>query len=86
MIKRVCMSPKAAETRALMKLVDDTTNLARQISPLLGIKISTRLYTDSRPLLEFFGCSNQIADKNLRQYIMYFKEALEMVKYWAFQG
>ena len=31
-IKRVCMSPKAAETRALMTKVDDGTNQARHIS------------------------------------------------------
>ena len=56
-IKRVCMSPKAAETRALMKMVDDATNLARQVSQLLGLRIRTRLFTDSRPLLESIGSS-----------------------------
>ena len=29
-IKRVCVSPKAMETRALMKLVDDATNQANR--------------------------------------------------------
>ena len=76
-IKRVCMSPKAAETRALMKMVDDSTNLARQVSQLLGLRIRTRLFTDSRPLLESIGSSSQIEEKNLRQSIMYFKQALE---------
>ena len=62
-IKRVCMSPKAAETRALMKMVDDATNLARQVSQLLGLRIRTRLFTDSRPLLESIGSSGQIEKK-----------------------
>ena len=31
-IRKVYISPKAAETRALMKLIDDGTTLARQIS------------------------------------------------------
>merc|ERR1712105_279907 len=34
-IRKVCLSPKAAETRSLMKVVDDTMCLARQISLLL---------------------------------------------------
>ena len=65
-IKRVCMSPKAAETRALMKMVDNATNLATQVYQLLGIRIGTRLFTDSRPLLESIGSSGQIEEKNLR--------------------
>ena len=77
MIKRVCMSPNAAETRPLMKMVNDATNLARQVSQLLGLRIRTRLFTDSRPLLESIGSSSQIEEKNLRQSIMYFKQALE---------
>ena len=49
-IKRVCMSPKAAETRVLMKLVDDVTNQARQVSYLMSLDVRTRIFTDSRPL------------------------------------
>ena len=51
-IKSVCMSPKAAETRALMKLVDDATNQARQVSHLMSLEVKTRIFTDSRPLLK----------------------------------
>ena len=54
-IKRVCMSPKAAETIALMKLVDDRTNKARQVSQLLSLSVGTRIFTDSRPLVESIG-------------------------------
>ena len=37
-IKRVCMSPKAVEIRALMKIVDDATNLARQVSQFIRVE------------------------------------------------
>ena len=51
-IKRVCMSLKAAETRALMTLVDDATNQVRQVSHLMSLDVRTRIFPDSRPLLE----------------------------------
>ena len=50
-IRKVCTLPKAAETRALMRLVDDGTSLARQVSQLMNIPVKTRLFTDWRPLL-----------------------------------
>ena len=71
------MSPKATETRALMKIVDDVTNLARQVSQLFGLSIMTRIFTDSRHLLKLIGSSGQIEEKNLRQSIMYLKQSLE---------
>ena len=71
------MSPKAAETRAFMKLVDDATNQARQVSPLLSLDVRTRIFTDSRPLLESIGSSGQIEEKNLRQSVMFLKQSLE---------
>ena len=37
-IRKVCKSPKVAETRSLMRLVDDGTSLARQVSQLLNVK------------------------------------------------
>ena len=67
------MSPKGAETKALMKIVDDATNLARQLSQLLGLNIKTRIFTNSRPLLESIGSSGQKEEKNLRQLLMYLK-------------
>ena len=88
-IKRVCMSPKAAETRALMKIVDDATNLARQVSQLLGLRIKTRIFTDSRHLLEPKRSPGQIEEKNLRQSIMYLKKSLEngdVLEYSWIQG
>lgn len=76
-IRKVCTLPKAAETRALMRLVDDGTNLARQVSQLMNIKIKSRVSTDLRPLLESVGRSGQIEEKVLRQSEAYLKQALE---------
>ena len=42
-IRKVCTSPKAAETRALMKLVDNGTSLASQVTQLLNVKVKTRV-------------------------------------------
>ena len=76
-IRKVCLSPKAAETRSLMRVVDDTTCLARQISILLNTEIEVRLFTDSRPLLESIGSSGQVEEKTLRQSIASLKQNLE---------
>ena len=76
-IRKVCTSPKAAETRSLMKLVDDSMNLARQLSKLMNIKVRTKIFTDSRPLLESISSSGQIEEKALRQSIAYLKQELE---------
>ena len=65
-IKRVCMSPKAAETRALLRLMDDGVHVAKQLSQLLNVKMKVRLFTDLRLLLESIGSSGQIEEKALR--------------------
>ena len=59
------MSPKAAETRALLRLMDDGVHMAKQLSQLLNVNMKTRLYTDSRPLLESIGSSGQIGKKSI---------------------
>ena len=76
-IRKVCLSPKAAETRSLTRVVDDTLCLARQLSQLLNTDIETRLFTDSRPLLESIGSSGQIEGKSLGQSIAALKQNLE---------
>ena len=76
-IRKVCLSPKAAETRSLMRVVDDTLCLARQISLLLNTEVKVRLFTDSRPLLESLGSSGQVEEKTLRQSIASLKQNLE---------
>ena len=77
MIRKVCVSPKAAETRALMRLMDDSVHMAKQLSQLLNVNIKVRLFTDSRPLLESIGSSGQIEEKALRQSVAYLKQSLE---------
>ena len=62
----VCVSLKAAQTRSLLRLMDDGVHMAKQLSQLLKVSIKTRLFTDSRPLLESKGNSGQIEEKALR--------------------
>ena len=76
-IRKICMSPKAAETRGVMKLLDDSLNMSRQLSILMRKKIPLRIFTDSRPLLESISSSSQIAEKALQQSIAYMKQSLE---------
>lgn len=49
-IRKVCTLPKAAKTRLLMRLVDDGTSMARQVSQLMNVETRTRGFNDSRPL------------------------------------
>ena len=74
-IRKVGMSQKAAETRALIRLVDDGMSMARQVSQLMNVK--TRIFTDSRPLQESIDSSGQIEEKQLRQSVAYLKQELE---------
>ena len=76
-IRKVCISPKAAETRALLRVTDDSVHMARQISELLNTRIEVKMFTDSRPLLESIGSSGQIEEKALRQSVACLKQALE---------
>merc|ERR1712105_328857 len=76
-IRKVCLSPKAAETRSMVKIVDDSICLARQISALLNVDLKVKEFTDSRPLLESLGSSGQIEEKMLRQSIASLKQNLE---------
>ena len=39
-IRKVCTLPKAAETRALMRLIDDGTTLVRQISQQMNVEVT----------------------------------------------
>jgi len=76
-IRKVCMSPKAVETRSLLRLMDDSLCLARQLSAMMNTKIETRMFTDSRPLLETIVSSGQIEEKALRQSVASLKQNLE---------
>ena len=57
--------------------MDDSLCLARQLSKMLNTKIETRMFMDSRPLLESIGSSGQIEEKALRQSVAALKHNLE---------
>merc|ERR1712082_133041 len=57
--------------------MDDAVHMAKQVSQLLNVEMRTRLFTDSRPLLESIGSSGQIEEKALRQSVAYLKQSLE---------
>lgn len=71
------MSPKAAETWGVMKLVDDSSYMTKQLSYLGWKKIPLKIFTDSRPLLESIGSLSQIAKTALRQSVANLKQTLE---------
>ena len=76
-IRKICMSPKAAETRAMVKIVDDSVNMTKQVSILMNRKIPLKIFTDSRPLLETIGSTSQIGEKALRQLVASLKQSME---------
>ena len=76
-VRKVCLSPKAAETQSIIRIVDDSLCLARQISILLNTELKVKVFTDSRPLLESLGSSGQVEEKLLRQPIASLKQSLE---------
>lgn len=48
-IRIVCTSPKAAETRGVMNLLDYGINMVNQISIFLKFKVTIGVFTDFRP-------------------------------------
>ena len=79
-IKQVCHSAKDAETRNLIKLVDDSVYLAKGVEQLIfgdnGGKVPVKLFTDSRPTLESIASSKQVERKLLRNAVTDLKEKL----------
>ena len=73
-----------AETRSLVRLVDDSLCLKRQLETMLGVRMETRMFTDSRPLLESLGSSGQIEEKALRQSLASLKQNLEDKEVYSF--
>ena len=63
-IRKVCVSPKAAKTRSLLRLMNDGVHMAKQFLQLLNVKMKVRLFTDSHPLLESIGSSGQIEENH----------------------
>ena len=79
-IKRVCHSAKAAETRSMVAILDDTQFFAGQMEQLLfgktGKKLPIKLFTDSKPLLESISSTHQVEEKMLRNSITDMKDSL----------
>ena len=79
-IQKVCHSAKAAETRSMLKLMEDCQFFAQQIEQLLfgsyRKKIPVNLFSDSKPLLESVGSTHQIDDRLLRSSISDMKDSL----------
>ena len=51
-VNRDCTSPKAAETRGVMLVVDDAKNVVDQLKVLMNADIKVRVFTDLWLLLE----------------------------------
>ena len=64
-VNRVCMSPKALESRGVMLVVDDAKNVADQLKDLLNAEIKVKVFTDLGHLLETLGKTSQVAEKDL---------------------
>jgi hypothetical protein len=43
----------------------------------MNVNVKTKIFTDSRPLLESIGSSSQIGEKALRQSVAFLKQTLE---------
>ena len=81
-IPQVCHAAKDAETRNLVKMVDDSVYLAKIIEEILygynenKCRISVKLFTDSKPTLESIASSKQVERKLMRNCITDLKEKL----------
>jgi hypothetical protein len=79
-IKTVCHSAKAAETRAMNRLMDDIQFFALQLEQLLfgsiQRKIPIRIFMDSKPLLESIGSIHQVEEKLMQNSITGMKDVL----------
>ena len=60
-----------------MRLVDDSLCLKRQLDTMLGVRMESRMFADSRPLLESLGSPGQIEEKALRQSLASLNQNLE---------
>ena len=83
-IQKVCHSAKAAETRNLSKLVDDSVFFATQFGQLIfgrsnaeSVILPVKLFTDSKPLLESISSTKQVEERLLRNAVTDLKEKLE---------
>jgi hypothetical protein len=80
-IKTVCNSAKAAETRSMMRLLDDAQFFALQLKQLLfseddSKSVPIKIFSDSKLLLESIGSIHQVEEKLLRNNITMMKDLL----------
>ena len=79
-ISRTAHSAKDAETLNMLRLMDDSVSLARQVEILLfglykGV-IPVKLYTDSEPTLESIASTKQVDRKLLRNTVKDLKDKI----------
>merc|ERR1712105_388164 len=77
-IPQVCHSAKDAETRNIVKLVDDSVYMAMCLSQLhnMDTHLGVKLFTDSIPTLESIASTKQVERKLMRNCISSLKEDL----------
>ena len=81
-IPTVCKSPKASETRAADKAMEEGIFVSRTISEIYTgdrgeSQIPVTVLTDSKALLDSVNSTKQIDDKLLRPVIKWMKQSLE---------
>ena len=71
-IQKVCHSSKEAETKNILKLVDESLYQAKMVEQVLfgnNRKVRVDLYTDSQALIDSIVSSRQVDGKMLRPII-----------------
>ena len=75
----MCHSSKEAETRNMVKLMDETLYQANIIEQVLfdkNTKVEVKIVTDNKPLLESKASLKQVESKMMREVIADMKEKL----------
>ena len=75
----MCHSSKEAETRNMVKLMDETLYQANIIEQVLfdkNTKVEVKIVTDNKPLLESKASLKQVESKIMREVIADMKEKL----------
>jgi hypothetical protein len=79
-IQKVCHLAKAAETRSMVKLLDDSQFYVSHLEQILfgnyNHKIFIKLFTDSKPMLESISSTHQVEECLLRNSITDMKDVL----------
>ena len=78
-MQNMCHSSKEAETRNMVKLMDETLYQANIIEQVLfdkNTKVEVKIVTDNKPLLESKASLKQVESKMMREVIADMKEKL----------